>query len=73
MKGKKVLSTIIVPIDKTIQKGNNAKNLHNEDEVTIKETGEHMCVLDAYVNPNNPKQVLIECDDGNTYTHHEIK
>ncbi len=32
---------------------NNAKNLHNEDEVTIKETGEHMCVLDAYVNPNN--------------------
>ena len=52
---------------------NNAKNLHNEDEVTIKETGEHMCVLDAYENPNNPKQVLIECDDGNTYTHHEIK
>lgn len=46
---------------------NNAKNLHNE------ETGEHMCVLDAYVNPNNPKQILIECDDGNTYTHHEIK
>ena len=27
---------------------NNAKNLHNEDEVVIKETGEHMCVLDAY-------------------------
>ena len=52
---------------------NNAKNLHNEDEAVIKETGEHMCVLDAYVNPNNPKQVLIECDDGNTYTHHEIK
>ena len=21
----------------------------------------------------HPKQVLIECDDGNTYTHHEIK
>lgn len=33
----------------------------------------HMCVLGAYVNPNNPKQVLIEYDDGNTYTHHEIK
>ena len=52
---------------------NNAKNLHNEDEITIKETGEHLYVLDAYVNPDNPKQVLIECDDGNTYTHHEIK
>lgn len=52
---------------------NNAKNLHNEDEVTIKETGEPMCVLDVYINPNNPKQVLFECDDGNTYTHHEIK
>lgn len=23
---------------------NNAKNLHNEDEVVIKETGEHMCI-----------------------------
>ena len=27
---------------------NNAKNLHNEDEVTIKETGEHLYVLDAH-------------------------
>lgn len=51
----------------------NAINLHNEDEVTIKETGEHVYVLDAYVNPDNPKQVLIECEDGNTYTHHDIK
>lgn len=25
------------------------------------------------VNPDNPKQVLIECEDGNTYTHHDIK
>lgn len=52
---------------------NNAKNLHNEDEITIKETGEHLYVLDAYVNPDNPKQVLIECDNGNTYTQHDIK
>lgn len=22
---------------------------------------------------DNPKQVLIECEDGNTYTHHDIK
>lgn len=52
---------------------NNAKKLHNEDEVTIKETGEHVYVLDVYVNPDNPKQVLIGCDDGNTYTHNDIK
>ena len=38
---------------------NNAKNLHNEDEVTIKETGEHMCVLDAYENPNIKKTTAI--------------
>nr|DAE09455.1 MAG TPA: hypothetical protein [Siphoviridae sp. ct96x5] len=73
------ITKIIAPSTGQHKKGtktmtfNNAKNLHNEDEVTIKETGEHMCVLDAYVNPNNPKQVLIECDDGNTYIHHEIK
>lgn len=52
---------------------NNAKNLHKEDEITIKETGEHLYVLDAYVNPDNPKQVLIECDNGNTYTQYDIK
>lgn len=51
----------------------NAINLHNEDKVTIKATGEHLYVLDAYVNPDNTKQVLIECKDGNTYTHHDIK
>lgn len=51
---------------------NDAQKLHNEDEVIIKETGEHVYVLDAYVNPDNPQQILIECDDGNTYTHHEI-
>lgn len=26
---------------------NNAKNLHNEDEVTIKETGEHMSIIQS--------------------------
>lgn len=50
-----------------------AKKLHNEDEVTIKETGAILTVLDAYINPSNPKQVLIECDDGNTYVHKEVK
>lgn len=51
---------------------NDAQKLHNEDEVIIKETAEHLYVLDAYVNPDSPQQILIECDDGNTYTHHEI-
>lgn len=50
-----------------------AKKLHNEDEVTIKETNTVLYVLDAYVNPSNPKQILIECDDGNTYTHKDVK
>lgn len=51
----------------------NAKKLHNEDEVTIKETGNILRVLDAYVNLFNSKQILIKCEDGNTYTHKEIK
>lgn len=44
----------------------NAKKLHNEDEVTIKETNAVVNVLDAYVDKSG-KHVLIECDDGNTY------
>ena len=51
---------------------NNAKKLHNDDEVTIKETGERLYVLDAYISENG-KHVIIECDDGNTYYHDEIK
>lgn len=50
-----------------------AKQLHNEDEVTIKETDVILSVLDAYVSPDNPKQVLIKCENGNTYTHQDIK
>lgn len=42
-------------------------------KMLVSQIREDMCVLGAYINPNNPKQVLIECDDGNTYTHHEIK
>ena len=52
-----------------------AKNLHNEDEVTIKATGQVLRVLNAYVldDPMFTKCVLIECEDGNTYHHTEVK
>lgn len=51
----------------------NAKKLHNEDEVTIKTTGETLWVLNAWVPDDNSKVVLIECDDGNTYHHTEVR
>jgi len=50
-----------------------AKRLQNEDEVTIKKTGEVLWVLGAWIPDDNPKVVLIECDDGNTYTHREVR
>jgi hypothetical protein len=51
-----------------------AKNLHNEDEVTIKETGRILRVLDAYTvdDPDHGECVLIECEDGCTYRHDEV-
>lgn len=51
---------------------NNAKKLHNEDEVTIKATNQVVTVLQAYLSENG-KHVIIECDDGNTYYHDEVK
>lgn len=51
---------------------NNAKLLHNEDEVTIKETGEIVTVLQAYQSDNG-KYIVLECDDGNTYYNDEVK
>lgn len=50
----------------------NAKQLHNEDEVAIKETNTVVTVLGAYADETG-KHVLIECDDGNTYCHDEIR
>lgn len=51
-----------------------AKKLHNEDEVMVKETGEIVTVINAYVEDKN---VMIECctyDRGYcTLTHKEIK
>lgn len=51
---------------------NQAKKLHNEDEVIIKETGKSVYVLDAYVSEDG-KHIIIECDDGNTYYEDEVK
>lgn len=47
-----------------------AKKLHNEDEVTIKETGVVLTVINTDIRD---KYILIECDDGNTYHHRDIK
>lgn len=53
---------------------NNAKGkgLHNEDEVTIKETGEIVTVLQAYPSENG-KYIVLECDDDNTYYNDKVK
>lgn len=51
---------------------NNAKRLRNEDEVTIKETGEIVTVLQAYSSENG-KYIILECDDGNTYYNDEVR
>lgn len=52
-----------------------AKKLHNEDEVTVKKTGEVRTVLKAYVidDPLFAKAVIVECDDGNSYHHTEVR
>ena len=48
----------------------NAKNLHNEDEVILKKTGEVMSVVEISVKE---KSVMIMCEDGNEYHHTEIR
>lgn len=50
-----------------------AKRLHNEDEITIKETGKIVSVLQTYEDPNARNIVFIECDDGNVYHHRDVK
>lgn len=53
------------------------KKLHNGDEIVIKETNEILTVLRAYqprpLNDIARKVILVECDDGNTYHHRNIK
>lgn len=54
-----------------------AKKLHNGDKVVIKETNQVLTVIKAYApRPMNMiyrKNILIECDDGNTYHHTNIR
>lgn len=50
----------------------NAKKLHNEDKVTIKETGEVVTILQVYPSEKG-KYIVLECDDGNTYYNDEVK
>lgn len=47
-----------------------AKKLRNEDEVITKL---HNIVLTVVSIDVRPKDVLILCDDGNTYHHTELK
>lgn len=47
-----------------------AKQLHNEDEVTVKETKTILTVIKTEIRE---KAVLVLCDDGNWYHHHDLK
>ena len=54
-----------------------AKKLYNGDEVTVKETKQILTVIRAYeprpMNMIYRKNILIECDDGNTYHHTHVQ
>lgn len=47
-----------------------AKKLHNEDEIIIKKTGKVLSVITVEVLP---KHVNVLCTDGHVYHHTEIK
>ena len=47
-----------------------AEKLHNEDEITVKETGEILTVLSVEVYS---KKFLVCCNDGNTHHHRDIR
>lgn len=49
-----------------------AKTLHNEDEVTVKKTGVVLRVVEVEVF-KDPRAVTILCDDGERYSHLELK
>lgn len=46
-----------------------ARKLHNEDEITIKKTGQILRVVEVQVEE---KACFILCDDGNQYHHMEV-
>ena len=58
-------------------KFDDAKKLHNEDEVIIKKTGRALQVISTEVyeknKNNNFNAVIVYCEDGNKYHHTEIK
>lgn len=47
-----------------------AKKLHNEDEVIVKETGENLQVIKTRICP---KKVLVMLENGEVYHHTQIK
>lgn len=47
-----------------------AEKLHNEDEITVKKTGEVLTVLSVDVYN---EMVLVHCDNGNVYHHKDIR
>ena len=49
----------------------NAKKLHSEDEVVVKHTNKIVTVLRVYLAEGG-KYVLLDCDDGETYSHNEV-
>lgn len=55
----------------------NAKKLHNGDKVIVKETGEILTVIQVScprpMNMIQRKEIFVECDDGNTYHHTDIR
>lgn len=49
-----------------------AKKLHNKDEVITKLTGKSLCVIDIEIDEEH-HDVFISCDDGNLYHHTAVK
>jgi hypothetical protein len=49
-----------------------AANLHNEDEVIVKRTGEAMDVVEVEIN-KSAHSVEVMLTDGNWYNHTEIE
>lgn len=50
-----------------------AKQLHNGDEVTIKETGAVLTVVEAYKPEPTKNTIIVLCDDGNEYHHRDVR